>query len=322
MGIAQFFGTPPAIVDAVTLDMHAQQFLDMVAGAPALDTQTAERNRADLRAALPGLVGPAAPMAAVEDATVSGAQGEIPVRVYRPTSASDLPVVVYLHGGGWVLGEAALFDTTVRDLALYSGAVVVNVDYRRAPEHRFPAAAEDALAVAEAIINGDIGGIDGSRLALAGDSAGGNLAAVTAQAMRGRAQLRHQALIYPVTQARVGATASYREYADGHFLTARDMQYFFDCYAPGADPDDPQLAPLAASDLSGLAPATVITAECDPLRDEGEAYAHALRSAGVETVLRRFDGMVHPFFALAGVMPTANTARQFVGERLRDALFS
>lgn len=118
----------------------------------------------------------------------------------------------------------------------------------------------------------------------------------------------------------MGATASYRQFAEGYFLTARDMQYFFDCYASGVDPDDPRLAPLAASDLTGLAPATVITAEYDPLRDEGEDYAHALRAAGVETVLRRFDGMVHPFFALAGAISGATAARRFVGERLRSAL--
>lgn len=218
-----------------------------------------------------------------------------------------------------MLGEAELFDTTARDLARFSGAVVLNVDYRRAPEDPFPAAADDALAVAEAVIRGDVTSVDASRLALAGDSAGGNLAAVTAQALRGQQALRHQALIYPVTQARVGSTASYREFAEGHFLTARDMQYFLDCYAGGVDQDNPRLAPLAATDLSGLAPATIITAGCDPLRDEGEAYAHALQAAGVNTTLRRFEGMVHPFVALGGIMPQAAIAREFIGAHLRAA---
>jgi acetyl esterase len=304
----------------MAVDPCAQKFLNLVAEAPPLDTQTAEQNRADLRAALPGLAGSASPMAAVEDFTVTGSHGPIPVRAYRPTPADDLPVVIYLHGGGWALGEAALFDTTVRDLARFSGAVVLNVDYHRAPEHRFPAA-DDALAVAEAVLREAVPNVDGSRLAVAGDSAGGNLAAVTAQAMKGQSALRHQALIYPVTQARVGTTSSYREYAEGYFLTARDMQYFFDCYAPGVDPGNPRLAPLAAAELTDLAAATVITGECDPLRDEGESYAAALQSAGVETVLRRFDGMVHPFFALAGLIPAAVTARQLVGERLHFALF-
>ena len=302
----------------MAVDTHAQQFLTMAADAPPLDTQTAEQNRADTRTVMPALAGPAAPMATVEDLELAG----VPVRVYRPTDATDLPAVVYLHGGGWVLGEAELFDTTVRDLARFSGAVVINVDYRRAPEHPFPAAVDDALGVVQAVIDGAVTGIDATRVAVVGDSAGGNLAAVTAQALRGTAALRHQVLIYPVTQSRVGSTASYREFGEGYFLTARDMQYFFDSYAPGVDPDDPRLAPSAADDLSGLAPTTVVTAECDPLRDEGEAYAEALQAAGVETVLRRFDGMVHPFFALAGAIPTAVDARRFVGERLHAALFA
>jgi acetyl esterase len=302
----------------MAVDAHVQQFLNLVAGAPPLDTQSAEQNRADMRAALPALAGPAAPMAAVEDLELAG----VPVRAYRPTDSTDLPAVVYLHGGGWVLGGAELFDTTVRDLARFSGAVVLNVDYRRAPEHRFPAAADDALAVVRSVLDGAMPGVDATRLAVAGDSAGGNLAAVTAQALRGTPALRHQALIYPVTQARVGSTASYREFGEGYSLTTRDMQYFFDCYAPGVDPDEPRLAPSAAADLTGLAPATVVTAECDPLRDEGEAYAQALRDAGVDAVLRRFDGMVHPFFALAGAIPTAIDARRFVGERLHAALFT
>lgn len=306
----------------MAVDPDAQRFLDMVEGAPPLDTQTAEQNRADLRAALPDLAGDAYPMASVQDSTLPGSGGPIPVRAYHPDDATNLPAVIYFHGGGWVIGEAKLFDTTARDLARFSGAVVLNVDYRRAPEHPFPAAADDALAVAEAVMRGDIADVDASRFAVAGDSAGGNLAAVTAQALRGQPALRHQALIYPVTQARVGSTTSYREFAQGYFLTARDMQYFFDCYAPHVDPDNPRLAPLAAPDLSGLATATVITAGYDPLRDDGESYAHALQAAGVKTTLRRFEGMVHPFLALGGVIAEAATARAFIGEQLRTAFSS
>ena len=132
-------------------------------------------------------------------------------------------------------------------------------------------------------------------MAVAGDSAGGNLAAATAQALRGRTGLRHQVLIYPVTRGQAGGTDSYRRYGEGHYLTARDMQYFLDSYAPGAAPDDPRLVPSAATDLSGLAPATFVIAECDPLRDDGRSYAAALEAAGVEVTVRQFDGQVHPF---------------------------
>jgi len=219
-----------------------------------------------------------------------------------------------------VLGGPDVADTTTRDIAVFGDVVVVSVDYRLAPEHPFPAAVEDALAVTRALLAGQLPGVDPSRVAVAGDSAGGNLAAVVAQQLRDQTGLRHQVLIYPVTQARVGQTESYRQFRDGHFLTARDMQYFFDCYAAGVDPDDPRLSPLAAADLSGLAAATVITAECDPLRDEGEQYAAALRAAGVDVATRRYDGQVHPFVYMSGLIDDAVRAREFIGSQLRQAL--
>ena len=302
----------------MALHPHAAAFLDIVAGAPPLDTQTAEQNRADLANAMP-LTGEPAPVHTVEEVFLPGGDGPVRTVVHRPTDATDSPVVAYFHGGGWVLGNPELADTTTRDLALASGAVIVSVDYRLAPEHRFPAAHDDALAVTTALLEGALPGVDRTRVAVAGDSAGGNLAAATALALRGREGLRHQALIYPVTQARVGSTPSYREFGDGHFLTTRDMQYFLDSYAPGVDPDDPRLAPLTVTDLAGSVPATVVTAGCDPLRDEGEAYAAALEAAGVAVTLRRFDGQVHPFVYMAGVIDDARTARTFLGHRLRDA---
>ncbi|WP_219417073.1 alpha/beta hydrolase [Pseudonocardia nigra] len=304
----------------MALRPQAQEFLDIVAGAPPLDTQTAEQNREDLVKALP-LTGEPTPLPEVRDATLPGPGGPIPVRVYRPGPGPGLPAVVYLHGGGWVLGDLDLCDTTARDVAAHSGAVVVTVDYRLAPEHPWPAAVDDALAVTRALLDGTAGlDTDPGAAAVAGDSAGGNLAAVVAQQLRGSSPgLRHQVLIYPVTTARAGTTPSYAEFADGHFLTRRDMQYFLDTYAGGVDPADPRLAPAAAEDLTGLPAATVVTAECDVLRDEGEAYARRMQAAGVPVALRRFDGQVHPFVYLGGIIDDALVARRFMGERLRAA---
>lgn len=301
------------------LHPQAQAFLDVVADAPPLDTQTAEQNRADLLNALP-LTGPQTEVASVQDAELAGPAGPVPVRIYRPRPDAVLPGVVYFHGGGWVLGGPDLADTTARDIAVMGDVVVVSVDYRLAPETQFPGALEDAEAITRALLAGQVPGADPTRIAVAGDSAGGNLAAVVAAALRAEVGLRHQVLIYPVTQARVGSTGSYRQFAEGHFLTSRDMQYFFDCYAPGVDPDDPRLAPLANTDLSGVAAATVITAECDPLRDEGEAYAAALQAAGVPVTARRFDGQVHPFVYMAGLIDAATEARQLIADQLRSAL--
>ncbi|MGY1650915.1 alpha/beta hydrolase [Geodermatophilus sp. SYSU D01119] len=299
---------------------QAQAFLDMVADAPPLDTCTVEENRAQLAAVVP-LTGEPAPLAEVRDATVPGPAGAVPVRVYRPSDEDGLPVVAYFHGGGWVLCDLDTHDTTCRDIARYAGAVVVAVDYRRAPEAPFPAAYEDCLAVTRALLDGSAGfGTDQARVAVAGDSAGGNLAAGMAQALRGsEPPLVHQVLVYPLVDARPAPTESYRTYGEGHFLTARDIDYFLAAYGGDADRTDPRLSPGLAQDLIGLAPSTVITAECDPLVDEGAAYAAALSDAGVPTEYVRFAGMVHPFVLLGSLVDDAHEARRLIGARLAAA---
>ncbi|QRN97753.1 alpha/beta hydrolase [Archangium violaceum] len=302
------------------LDPQARNFLSMVADAPPLDTRTVEENRAQLAAVVP-LTGTPAEMADVTDLSLPGPAGGVRVRVYRPDKAAHLPVVAYFHGGGWMLCDLETHDTTCRDIARHSGAVVVSVDYRRSPEHPFPAAYEDCLSVTRALLDGSAGlGTDRTRVAVAGDSAGGNIAAAVAQGLRGRSQgLVHQVLVYPLTDARVGRTPSYAEFGEGYFMTRRDIEYFLKAYAGGADPADPRLSPARAEDLRGLPAATVITAECDPLRDDGEAYAAALRAAGVPAEYRCFAGQVHPFVLLAGLIDAAHDARRLMGERLREA---
>lgn len=308
----------------MSLDPQAAKFLELVAGAPALDSVPAAVAREAAAETIP-LTGPATPLAGVEDSVIETAAGRVPVRAYRPSLATGLPAVTYFHGGGWVIGNLDTHDRVPRDLAAYSGAVVVAVDYRLAPESPFPAAYDDCLGVVRRLLTDGAGlGVDPARIAVSGDSAGGNLAAVAGQQLRGVGRgIAHQALIFPVTDAAgVGQTASYRQYGTGHFLTTRDMRYFVSSYAGGTDPADERISPLRARDLGGLPPATIVTAECDPLRDEGEAYADRLRRSGVDVTLRRFDGQVHPFILLGGLIDDANEARRWVAARLRAALFA
>ncbi|WP_214110608.1 alpha/beta hydrolase [Acrocarpospora catenulata] len=246
----------------------------------------------------------------------------IPVRIYRASeSAVPLPVLIYFHGGGWVYGTLDRADPLARDLAVRTGAIVISVDYRLAPEHPFPAAAEDAWAVVRDVFaHPERYGADPARIAVIGDSAGGNLAAVTAWLARDAGlPLAHQVLVYPVTDVAMD-TPSYRAYASGFGLGAAEMAWFIRKYAHGADPHDPRLSPLHLPDKSGLAPATVITAECDPLRDEGRAYADAMEAAGVPVTYRDYPGILHSFFVLPGFFDAATEARDHITARLKEAL--
>lgn len=261
----------------------------------------------------------------VADLEVKGPAGPVPVRLYRPVprTAGPLPALVYLHGGGWVLGGIESVDAPCRDLAAETGCAVLNVGYRLAPEHPFPAAVEDAWAVVEAVARRP--GRFGARpraIAVAGDSAGGNLAAVVALLARDRGvRLVHQLLVYPVTDLSAD-TPSWAAYGEGYGLDAATLRRFAAMYRAGADPGDPRLAPLRASDLSGLAPATVITADHDILRDEGEEYARRLALAGVEVERRRYPGTIHSFFLLPEMFEAGVEARAFAVRRLRAAFES
>jgi acetyl esterase len=266
---------------------------------------------------------PVPEVASVTEHSVPGPVGAIPLRVYAPSAGRALPGIVYFHGGGFVIGSLDSHDGTCRALANASGCSVVSVDYRLAPEHRFPAAPEDCYAALRFVAErGAELGIDPRRLALAGDSAGGNLAAVTALLARERRgpDLRFQLLIYPVADHRFD-TASYRDNAEGYFLTAAMMRWFWGHYLERPEQgDDPLASPLRAKDLAGLPPAQVITAEYDPLRDEGEAYAARLREAGVATELLRYPGQIHGFFSLYDALDDGRAAVERAGAALRAAL--
>ena len=259
------------------------------------------------------------PVFAVEDRDADG----VPVRVYRPSPDPGLGVFVVFHGGGWVIGSMEEFDVIARQIANASNAIVVSVDYRLAPEHPYPAPLDDCWTALRwaAEHAAELGG-DPSRLAVGGDSAGGNLAAVCAQRARdeGGPDLTLQVLVYPVVDCDVD-TASYVRNAEGFLLEREEMEWFFDCYTAGGrhDRGDASISPLRATDLSGVAPALVITAEYDPLCDEGEAYAARLRDAGVAVEGHRYDGLIHGFFGLPAAFDAARDAMALVGTSLRRA---
>jgi acetyl esterase len=284
-------------------------------GDPAIEESTPEAVRALRRARL------RAPTFTVEDIRDLACDG-VPARLYRPGKATDPGLLVFFHGGGWVLGDLDTHDNLARGLAARSGHAVLAVHYRLAPEHPFPAGLEDALtATGWAFAQASELGCDPTRLAVGGDSAGANLAAVVA--LHAPAPLRLQLLVYPVTDARC-ATPSYEECRDGPYLTAAGMDWFVGHYLSGGDGarDDPRVSPLLADDaaLAGAPPALVITAEHDPLRDEGEAYAERLRTLGVPASITRYDGMFHGFVSFADLLEDGLAALDEAAEALRGAL--
>jgi acetyl esterase/lipase len=267
------------------------------------------------------VVGPPEPVAEVSEHAVDGPGGPIPLRVYRPENEERPGAIAYFHGGGWVVGTLDTYDPLARALANAAGAVVASVGYRLAPENPFPAAVNDCWAAVNWLADhADELGADPDRLAVGGDSAGGNLATVVARRARDAfvPELRHQLMVYPALDPTT-SSASYRELAEGYLLNAADMRWYWHQYLGCADPELPDLAP-AWADVGGLPPATIITAEYDPLRDEGEDYARRLEHAEVPVALHRFAGVTHGFFRWRAVTPAASEAMALVGAALRDAL--
>ena len=306
------------------LDPQARFILDQIAAQGGMNMNQLSPDEARKAFESLRLPIPPEPVAAIENRTIPGPAGPLPVRVYRAEGVvAPAPAVVFFHGGGWVIGDLESHDNFCRALANRTRVVVVAVDYRLAPEHRYPAAAEDCYAAACWVAeHGAEIGVDGSRIAVAGDSAGGNLSAAVALMARDRGTpaLRHQVLIYPVADHDF-ETASYRDNATGYLLTRDDMQWFWRHYVPDeAQRDEAYASPLRAEKLGGLPPATVVTAEYDPLRDEGEAYAARLREAGVPTVATRYAGQVHGFVSLFEVFDQGKVATEQIATALRAAL--
>ncbi|MBV8393387.1 MAG: alpha/beta hydrolase [Alphaproteobacteria bacterium] len=308
---------PPVIVDGRTLESRTQWFLQLLArsGQQPLGVLGAERARREFDLFMSVMAGPPEPVSEIVDRIVAtpgaGVDGRLRVRLYRPENGGPhLPVILFFHGGGFVIGSLEGYDVPCRHISARTGCAVAAVDYRLAPEHKFPAAIEDGAAAFRwlAAEGGGLG-IDPTRIVIGGDSAGGTIATVVAQEMRGAAQPPClQWLIYPATD--LGEERpSHMSCGAGFLLTRPDMEWFRDQYI--SDPGqvfDPRVSPLRAADLSGSPPALIFTAGFDPLRDEGRAYADRLAASGVRTTHREFDSLIHGFVGMGGTLPAAARA--------------
>ena len=312
----------------VSLDPQAQAVLDLVikSGRPAYNTLSPKDARQLFRETRPASTPTPPEIGVVRNVLADGPHGPIPLRVYRPHGVADsvrLPGLVYFHGGGWVIGDLDTHDVLCRCLTAEANVTTVAVDYRLAPEHKFPAAVDDAWAATRWVAkDADQLGIDARKLAVGGDSAGGNLAAVVALLARdaGAPAISFQVLMYAVTD--LGAEAkSYSDFADGYMLTRDGMRWFSDHYLKAkSEATDWRASPLRAPSLAGLPPALVITAGFDPLRDEGEAYAQRLREAGVRADYICYGGMLHGFVPMGRLLDTGNRAVSHIAASLREAL--
>lgn len=288
------------------------------AGGPVLHTLSPADARADNVATTPWLAGPPPEVASVVDRRIMGPGGPLTLRVYRAEpGGTQGPVLVWFHGGGWVTGGLETHDVLCRHLALAAGCTIVSVDYRLAPEHPFPAAVDDARAATDWVLDhAEELGADAARVVVGGDSAGGNLAAVVARHARAP-DLAGQVLVYPVTDHCLD-WPSVERYGDAHHFTAQAMRWYWDHYVPEPEErDDPDASPLRADDLSGVAPAVVLVAACDLLHDQGVAYAHRLREAGVRARLLTGKGQLHGYLRWTAVTDASAVAIDAIGQRLR-----
>ena len=306
------------------LDPQVKALLDQMAAAnqPAFHSQSPTDARKAMEAMLT-VLGPGPAVHKVEDCKIPGPASEIPLRVYTPAGKPN-GILMYFHGGGWVVGDLASHDYVCRVFTNETGCVVVAVDYRLAPEHKFPAGPDDCYAAAQWVSkNAASLGSDADHIAVGGDSAGGNLAAVVSLMARNRGglRIRHQMLIYPATDAAMD-TPSYKEFtADGFVLSKLDMEWFWNYYIPNAkDRENPYASPARARDLKNLPPAHIITASHDPLRDEGEAFAELLKKSGNKVKVKRYEGVVHGFVSLQAAIDQGKTATRELSEELKASL--
>jgi acetyl esterase len=314
---------------SVVLDSATDAFLAQVrnSGGKPLYELTVDEVRATVGANSEMLAGTPIEVGSVVDRTIDAGGVSIPLRIYTPSGEhhAPLPLVMYFHGGGFVAGSLDTHAPTARYLCQNANAIVVAVGYRKSPEHKFPAAVDDALATTAwtAAHAAEFGG-DGARMAVAGDSAGGNLAAVVCQLAKagGGPHITFQALFYPLVDQTLTNSPSRSQYGGGDFfLSNRDMEWFRELYlADPSEANDPRVSPLLAADMTGLPPALIIAAGCDVLRDEGHEYADRLRKAGVPVEYRCFEGTIHAFMSFCGAIPMGREALALAASHLRAAL--
>ena len=318
------YGLKPVVIDGQRLDSKARLLcdIDRKTATPVRDTPV-ETTRANMERLADALAGKRPRLQSTEDIDLSTATGPLPARLYRPTTDPSLPVLVYYHGGGYIRGSIASHDGLCARLARYGGFAVLSVDYRLAPEHKFPAAVDDAITAFDwAVQYGADYGLDPEKVAVGGDSSGGCLAAAVAQQAKARGGARpvFQMLLYPTLDAHLSAD-SYQLFEDGYFLTYDRIRDYRDMYLnTAAERDDVRASPLLNPDLAGLPPALIITAGFDPLRDEAESYGRALQAAGVRVGAVRYPSMVHGFMSMTALLPQADKALRQAAEALRRAV--
>jgi acetyl esterase len=312
----------------MAIDPQVQAVIEMVirSGRPAYHQLSPKDARQLFRETRPASTPTPPEIGVVRDVVAESTAGAIPLRVYRPRGVAagvPVPALIFFHGGGWVIGDLDTHDVLCRQLTAAAGIVVVAVDYRLAPESKFPAAADDAWAATRWIVaHADTLGIDARRIAVGGDSAGGNLAAVVCLQARdaGAPAIALQTLLYPVTDIGI-EWPSYQQFGEGYLLTGQSMRWFIAHYLTSErEAADWRASPLRAPSLRGLPPALIVTAGFDPLRDEGEAYARALRDAGVRVDYVCYGGMIHGFVPMGKLIATGNRAVSHVAASLREAL--